>query len=134
MLDDLEQRHDMDETWAIPGRTEPHRSPAPGAARPRLLPERGRQGDSSLSLVLNIAVLVPVCLGLTLNTAWAIGAFGPRTEGRSILLAMYGSILLVSDALDDERFTVTTYDWQSRRFVDLFTKRRPKRPTSAPRR
>lgn len=36
--------------------------------------------------------------------------------------------------VDDERFTVRTYDWQSRRFVDLFTKRRPKRPTSAPRR
>jgi hypothetical protein len=52
-----------------------------------------------LSLALNIAVLVPVCLGLLLDTAWAARAFGPRTAGRSILLAVYGAILFVSVAL-----------------------------------
>lgn len=53
----------------------------------------------SLSLALNIAVLLPVCLGLMLDTAWATRAFGPRTPGRSILVAMYGAILVVSMAL-----------------------------------
>jgi hypothetical protein len=36
--------------------------------------------------------------------------------------------------VDDERFTVTTFDWQSRHFVDVYTKRRTKRPARAPRR
>jgi hypothetical protein len=50
----------------------------------------------ALSLALNVVVLVPVCIGLMLNTTWVDHAFGPRQPARQILLAVYLSILLLS--------------------------------------
>jgi len=49
-----------------------------------------------LSLLINIAVLVPVCWGLLVNATWAIDSYGAETAARGILLSMYGAILLVS--------------------------------------
>ena len=51
------------------------------------------------SLLLNIAVLIPVCLGLLRNAAWVAHAFGAATAARGILLSVYGAILVVSTAL-----------------------------------
>jgi hypothetical protein len=51
------------------------------------------------SLVLNIAVLVPVCWGLWNNAAWTLDAYGPDTAARGILLSVYGAILLCSAGL-----------------------------------
>ena len=57
-----------------------------------------------LSLLLNIAVLIPVCGGLLLDTfgsgaEWVREAYGPDSSGRRILLAVYLSIGLVSAGL-----------------------------------
>jgi hypothetical protein len=49
-----------------------------------------------LSLWLNVAVLVPVCVGLLADHASMRGAFGERTPARGILLSVYLSILGVS--------------------------------------
>ncbi|MDI3212187.1 hypothetical protein [Arthrobacter sp. AL12] len=52
-----------------------------------------------VSLLLNIAVLIPVSLVLIRQGHPATYAWGVRTAGRDILLAIYLSILLVSCAL-----------------------------------
>ena len=52
-----------------------------------------------LSLLLNIAVLIPVCVGLLLDAAWVVHAFGAATAARGILLSVYGAILIVSTVL-----------------------------------
>ncbi|MFY8088563.1 MAG: hypothetical protein ACOVOG_15175 [Rubrivivax sp.] len=52
-----------------------------------------------LSLLLNIAVLIPVCLGLLLDAAWVVHAYGTATAARGILLSVYGAILIVSTVL-----------------------------------
>jgi len=52
-----------------------------------------------LSLVLNIAVLIPVCAGLLTNAAWVRQSYGDHTPARSILLSIYISILLASSLL-----------------------------------
>jgi hypothetical protein len=52
-----------------------------------------------LSLVLNIAVLIPVCTGLLTHTSWAEAAYGGTTPARGILLSVYLSIALVSALL-----------------------------------
>ena len=57
-----------------------------------------------ISLVLNIAVLIPVVSVLLLSTRRGIDArerfpFGERTPARDILLAIYIAILVVSIAL-----------------------------------
>lgn len=52
-----------------------------------------------LSLALNIAVLVPVCLGIQRNAAWAEAAYGPRSPAHGILLSIYLAILVVSALL-----------------------------------
>lgn len=50
----------------------------------------------TLSLLLNIVVLVPVCLGLLRDAAWAREAYGVRTQARGILLSVYLAIAAVS--------------------------------------
>jgi hypothetical protein len=52
-----------------------------------------------VSLVVNVAVLVPVTFVLLRDGEPARFAWGPRTEGRQILLAIYLSILVLSCAL-----------------------------------
>lgn len=53
----------------------------------------------SLSLLLNVAVLVPVCAGLTWNQQWVGHAYGPATPARGILLSVYLAIAIASLAL-----------------------------------
>jgi hypothetical protein len=50
----------------------------------------------SLSLLVNIAVLTPVCAGLVSNAAWAQESYGDATAARGILLSVYLAIGLVS--------------------------------------
>lgn len=52
-----------------------------------------------LSLLLNIAVLIPVCTGMLLDASWVTHGFGADTAARGILLSVYGAILVVSMAL-----------------------------------
>lgn len=57
-----------------------------------------------LSLLLNLAVLIPVCGGLLVDTfgsgaEWVRESYGPDSPGRRILLAVYLSIGLVSAGL-----------------------------------
>jgi len=49
-----------------------------------------------LSLLLNIAVLVPVCVGLITDANWCQFGYGEMTTARGVLLSIYLSILLVS--------------------------------------
>lgn len=51
------------------------------------------------SLLLNIAILLPVCSGLLSNADWTMAAYGPASPARSILLAMYMAIAVVSALL-----------------------------------
>ena len=53
----------------------------------------------TLSLILNIVVLVPVCLGLLLQMKWTVPAFGSPTPSGGILVAIYLTILSASIAL-----------------------------------
>ncbi len=53
----------------------------------------------TLSLMLNIVVLAPVCVGLMTNASWARGAYGDATAARGILLSVYLAIGLVSALL-----------------------------------
>ena len=52
-----------------------------------------------LSLIVNVAVLVPVCLVILADGKRAEFAWGAKTDGRSILLAIYATILIVSGLL-----------------------------------
>lgn len=52
-----------------------------------------------LSLLLNVAVLVPVCAGLVGKVGWAQAAYGDDTPARRILLCVYAAILVLSVAL-----------------------------------
>lgn len=54
---------------------------------------------SVVSLLLNIAVLVPVVASLLGDATWTRDAFGPKTPARGILLAVYLAILIASVAL-----------------------------------
>ena len=49
-----------------------------------------------LSLLLNVAVLVPVCVGLLSNASWTTSAYGEATPARAILLSVYMAIGLSS--------------------------------------
>ncbi len=49
-----------------------------------------------VSLLVNIAVLIPVCLGLITEAVWAEKGYGPITPARGILLSIYIAILLIS--------------------------------------
>lgn len=46
----------------------------------------------TLSLALNLAVLVPVCGGLLTGAPWAEASYGPGTPARGILLSVYLAI------------------------------------------
>lgn len=60
----------------------------------------------TLSLLLNVVVLVPVTTSLLVRAPWVIRAYGDRSPARDILLAIYlailaGSVmLLIVDARD----------------------------------
>ncbi len=43
----------------------------------------------TLSLALNVVVLVAVCGGLLVNADWARASYGPATPARGILLSVY---------------------------------------------
>jgi hypothetical protein len=49
-----------------------------------------------VSLLLNVAVLIPVCLGLARGARWADEAWGPPSPARGILLSIYAAILILS--------------------------------------
>ncbi|HBK42775.1 MULTISPECIES: hypothetical protein [unclassified Polynucleobacter] len=49
-----------------------------------------------ISLIINVVVLIPVCIGLISNASWVEHGYGPASPARGILLSIYGSILLVS--------------------------------------
>ena len=49
-----------------------------------------------LSLLINVAVLVPVCAGLLTDAPWATSVYGEATPARGILLSVYLAIGLVS--------------------------------------
>jgi hypothetical protein len=53
----------------------------------------------TLSLVLNIAVLAPVCAGLITDASWARASYGEPTAARGILLSVYLTIGLASALL-----------------------------------
>jgi hypothetical protein len=53
----------------------------------------------TLSLLLNIVVLAPVCYGLIADAAWARESYGGSTAARGILLSVYIAIGLVSAGL-----------------------------------
>jgi hypothetical protein len=52
-----------------------------------------------LSLIINVAVLVPVCLGLLTGADWTTPPYGPATPARGILLSIYLAILVISSAV-----------------------------------
>ncbi|RPH43874.1 MAG: hypothetical protein EHM87_12390 [Burkholderiales bacterium] len=52
-----------------------------------------------LSLLANVAVLIPVCAGLLTDAGWTGHGYGGATAARGILLSVYGAILVVSIAL-----------------------------------
>ncbi len=49
-----------------------------------------------LSLLINVAVLLPVCAGLLSNASWTTSAYGEATPARAILLSVYMAIGLCS--------------------------------------
>jgi len=49
-----------------------------------------------LSLLINVAVLLPVCAGLLADASWTTSAYGEWTPARAILLSIYLAIGLVS--------------------------------------
>jgi len=49
-----------------------------------------------LSLLINVAVLLPVCAGLLTDASWTTSAYGEWTPARAILLSIYLAIGLVS--------------------------------------
>ncbi len=53
----------------------------------------------TLSLLLNIAVLLPVCTGLITSAGWAQASYGEATPARGILLSVYLSIAFASALL-----------------------------------
>ncbi len=59
------------------------------------------------SLILNIAVLIPVCLGLITDNKRVQITAGVFTPGRGVLLALYLTILIASSVLliyEDSKF------------------------------
>lgn len=52
-----------------------------------------------VSLILNIAVLVPVCNGLITNADWSLVSYGEPSAARGILLSVYLTILIASALL-----------------------------------
>ena len=52
-----------------------------------------------VSLVANVAVLIPVCVGLLVDASWVADVYGAATPARRILLSVYVAILIVSMCL-----------------------------------
>ncbi|MEI6833031.1 MAG: hypothetical protein WCL28_03480 [bacterium] len=52
-----------------------------------------------VSLVANVAVLIPVCVGLLVEASWVADVYGAATPARGILLSVYVAILIVSMCL-----------------------------------
>ena len=52
-----------------------------------------------ISLLVNIGVLVPVCVGLITDASWAQQSYGASTPARGILLSIYLAICAVSAVL-----------------------------------
>ncbi len=50
----------------------------------------------TISLIINILVLIPVCTGLITDASWATASYGELTPARGILLSVYLAILVVS--------------------------------------
>jgi hypothetical protein len=48
------------------------------------------------SLLINVGVLIPVCVGLLFDALWVAEAYGPVSPARGILLSVYGAILVIS--------------------------------------
>lgn len=46
----------------------------------------------TLSLLLNIAVLIPVCAGILADAEWARASYGEKAPARGILLSIYLAI------------------------------------------
>lgn len=53
----------------------------------------------TLSLLLNIAVLIPVTYSLLTGAGWVEDAYGPPSPARGIVLAFYAAILIGSAGL-----------------------------------
>ena len=51
------------------------------------------------SLVLNIAILIPVCSGLITGAAWVDEVYGAASPARSILTALYLAVAILSALL-----------------------------------
>jgi hypothetical protein len=49
-----------------------------------------------ISLLINVVVLIPVCVGLMLDAHWVTNGYGLASPARGILLSVYGAILLLS--------------------------------------
>lgn len=58
-----------------------------------------REPMVTVSLVLNLLVLVPVCFSLLVRASWVDGAYGPESPARGILLSIYLAIGLASAGL-----------------------------------
>lgn len=52
-----------------------------------------------ISLIVNVLVLIPVCIGLIGDVPRISSVYGDYSPARGILLSVYGAILLVSIAL-----------------------------------
>ena len=52
-----------------------------------------------ISLIVNVLVLMPVCIGLIGDVPRVSGVYGDFSPARGILLSVYGAILLVSITL-----------------------------------
>ncbi len=50
----------------------------------------------TISLLLNLVVLVPVCIGLIKDASWTKACYGPAAAARGILLSIYLAIAIVS--------------------------------------
>lgn len=54
------------------------------------------QAMMTISMLLNVLVLLPVCASLILNANWTRASFGEPTPARGILLSIYIAIGLLS--------------------------------------
>ena len=62
------------------------------------------------SLLINIAVLIPISTALVVNTNWVYEGYGADSPARNILLSIYFSILLASVVLlflKDAKYTAS---------------------------
>lgn len=61
-------------------------------------------------MILNIAVLVPICTGLLTDAAWIVPGYGSASDGRDILVAVYLALLAASVTLliRPDRTAITT--------------------------